>query len=552
MHLSAKAKRILIYSLSLFLFLLAGLFQAIDSSLPEFYHALLALLAHTIFLSLSIAWGISIIHRMVRKDLLFFFVSIAVLIVFFFVVRMIKYGITEEADTLSRYLWYSYYVPECLIPPLILLSALSLERKENKPLCKWWYLLFVPALIIVALIYTNDLHMWAFRLSFEGEKFSYRHGPIFYLALTWEILVTLLGLIVMFYKFQVSSTKKKIWVPLLTFFLCAFFSTVCFLANTSSFKIPELLCFTCIALLESGILIGLVPSNTNYIEYFRASKYRSFITDEKLDVIYASQDVNVPSKESLSEARSNPILITNDLRLSSYRIGGGYVYWATDLSDIHRIHEALKETNAVLQEENDLLLAENKVKEDKAKIEEQTRLYGKVEESLRNKRKQALALLKEIKKDPSLNYQERMEKLSLLLTYIKRRSNLVLLSEKSSFLDIEEVSLSIKESLNALSPSLSSSRYQCDYRGKIPSEDAYRIYDAFEEILERFFLKGKAIDIHLLEEENLLQMTIEVLISPRFLKEKELFEPLEGVSIKKEGEKICFRLSIPKKKEASL
>ena len=47
-------------------------------------------------------------------------------------------------------------------------------------------------------------------------------------------------------------------------------------------------------------------------------------------------------------------------------------------------------------------------------------------------------------------------------------------------------------------------------------------------------------------------MTIEVLISPRFLKEKELFEPLEGVSIKKEGEKICFRLSIPKKKEASL
>ena len=132
MQLFMHKKRIVVYVIGIFLFALVGVFQAIDSHLIEFWHAFLALSAHTILLILSVLWGITLIHRVVKKDQKIYLLAVDILITFFLVVRMIKYGLTENIDVLSRYMWYSYYVPQCLIPPLILLSSLSLENKKKQ------------------------------------------------------------------------------------------------------------------------------------------------------------------------------------------------------------------------------------------------------------------------------------------------------------------------------------------------------------------------------------------------------------------------------------
>ena len=183
-----------------------------DSKLPEFFHALFALLAHVILISLVIAWGASLLHRMVRKDLRAYFFIVAVLVLFFLVIRMIKYGLTRDIEALSRYLWYSYYVSQCLIPPTLLLASLSIENKKGKSLKKLWYFIYLPAFILLAFIYTNDLHQWAFALYFNKGEFSYSHRFIFYMALVWEILITIISLIVMIMKCRVSACKKKIEV----------------------------------------------------------------------------------------------------------------------------------------------------------------------------------------------------------------------------------------------------------------------------------------------------------------------------------------------------
>ena len=114
---------------------------------------------------------------MVRKDLRAYFLAVAVLILFFLVVRMIKYGLTSDADALSRYLWYAYYVPQMFIPPTILLAAFSIESKKGKPLAKAWYLLYLPAVILLLLIFTNDVHEWAFALNNKPYRadFEVRH-----------------------------------------------------------------------------------------------------------------------------------------------------------------------------------------------------------------------------------------------------------------------------------------------------------------------------------------------------------------------------------------
>ena len=168
MRTAINKKRIVLYAVCAFFFCLAGVFQAVDSSLLDFWHALFALLAHTILISLVVAWGISLIHRMVRKDLRAYFITVAVLILFFLVVRMIRYGLTKDTDAFSRYLWYAYYVPQMFIPPTILLAAFSIESKKGKPLAKAWYFLYLPAVILLLLIFTNDAHEWAFALNFEN------------------------------------------------------------------------------------------------------------------------------------------------------------------------------------------------------------------------------------------------------------------------------------------------------------------------------------------------------------------------------------------------
>ena len=76
----------------------------IDDLLPDFWHVLFSLLAHVILLSLVIFWGVSIIHRIIRKDLRLYLLIIAIFILFFLVVRMIKYGLTRNDDILNRYL----------------------------------------------------------------------------------------------------------------------------------------------------------------------------------------------------------------------------------------------------------------------------------------------------------------------------------------------------------------------------------------------------------------------------------------------------------------
>ena len=83
MRTAINKKRIVLYAVCAFFFCLAGVFQAVDSSLPVFWHALFALLAHTILISLVVAWGVSLIHRMVRKDLRAYFLTVAVFILFY-------------------------------------------------------------------------------------------------------------------------------------------------------------------------------------------------------------------------------------------------------------------------------------------------------------------------------------------------------------------------------------------------------------------------------------------------------------------------------------
>lgn len=548
MQTAMKKNKIIVYAVCIFFFLLAGFFQLIDSKLPEFYHALCALLAHTILIALVVIWLFSLVQRMVRKDLKSFFVIVAILILFFLVVRMIKYGLTESIDTLSRYMWYSYYVPQMLIPPTLLLATLSIENTKGKPLNKKWYLVYIPALILLTLIYTNDLHQLVFKLKFSENELTYNHQVVFYIALSWEIIITIISLIMMILKCRVSACKKKTWIPILTFLVCGGLSTMFFVINISAFKIPELLCFTCIMTIESCIGIGLIPTNNNYQEYFYHSKCSAFITDKEFNVKYKSKNALDINKELLETAVEDPIMLNDNIRLLAKKIHGGYVFRCEDLSSINKINAILEETNERILEENDLIEAENEIKEQQSKVDAQKKIYAKIEKITSSELNRLNTLLSEIKKITSSDdFLKKMQFACVLGAYIKRRSNIIILEMKNNLIDIDELALSINESLDYLSLLGVEGSLDFNIEGELSANTIGYIYDFFEKCTVRFYDSPIAIVFHISNNQNNINVMIEsdAKIKDAIEFQEQLQKQFSNSSLKVSDEVTYYSLIIP-------
>ena len=122
-------KKIVLFTVAGVFFVFAGVCQYIDSHLSVFGNYFCSYLADVIFFSLLIAWAISIHIRIVQPSVRRNLILVAVLLILWLLIRMVKYRFIDEQDTVSRYLWYAYYIPQCLVPPMVLLAALGACRR---------------------------------------------------------------------------------------------------------------------------------------------------------------------------------------------------------------------------------------------------------------------------------------------------------------------------------------------------------------------------------------------------------------------------------------
>lgn len=120
-----------------------------------------------LYFGLFAVWGASVQRRVIQTGVRRILVAVALLMIFWLTVRELRWHLVPGAD-LRRWLWYFYYLPLLLIPPLAFLASMSLGRPERYRLPRAVALLFVPSLLLIALALTNDLHQWMFR--FPGGR----------------------------------------------------------------------------------------------------------------------------------------------------------------------------------------------------------------------------------------------------------------------------------------------------------------------------------------------------------------------------------------------
>lgn len=479
---------------------------------PIFHYFNRSLIYALIYFAILIAWGISVKRRIIQRQTLKFLMAIVALMLFWFMVRTIRFIYTEDDSVMERCCWYAYYIPMLLIPLMSIFVALSLGKPENFRLPKWIGLIYIPTIIFIAFVLTNDFHQMVFVFPggnpLSGSDYSY--GPLYWLVWIWMIMSLLISLIITLAKSRVPHSKKILYLPFIPYFAGLIYG-ILYVGKVPFLRViagdmTAIFCLFTMAIFESLIQSGLIRSNIYYEEFFHASDLKAQILNKDYQICYqtnlAHPLFNEPlAKFVLGETNEN-------MRMSAYPISGGQILWLEDISEMNGLIKELEEVNQRLSEENDLLQAELELKERKIKIDEKIRLQDKITEKIKPQLEQLNHILSGDIVESSL--QEKLAQICVLGTYIKRRSNLLILSEDNNLFSAEELNYCLKESVEAMLQGEIDCSLKVSCKGKVKAKNAILIYDLFEEIIEAILPCIPAVFINLNISKGNIKMKLQI------------------------------------------
>lgn len=400
-----------------------------------------------IFSGLIIGWGVSVAYRIVQKNIRICLVISAALMLLWMALRAIKYNSPADINTYGRYLWYSYYIAMVFLPLMMFFAMLNIGKPENTNNRK--YLLIIPAAVLVLLVMTNDFHQLAFVFEpdFHNWNKQYSYGPVYYVIVVWIFILVLSSIVLSINRCRISATRKKLWIPIVIILVAIIYTLWNNLNHGYSglriYNVPEVFCFASIALWESLIQIGLVPSNTGYGDFFNASNLNTLIFDNEGNVKYRSKNATNVSKDVVLQ-NGNSVVIDENIILKKHNIKGGKAVWTEDISAINRINRELSEVKEQISEYNVILKSEAELKKRRAAVTEQNKLYDSITEFIRPQLCDLENILKNIESnrgDISVNYAGAC----VVNVYIKRISNLLIMAKSRKMLNAFELENSIRE-----------------------------------------------------------------------------------------------------------
>ncbi|MGI6752058.1 MAG: histidine kinase N-terminal 7TM domain-containing protein [Anaerovoracaceae bacterium] len=454
-----------------------------------------------IYFGLFIVWGVSIKKRIIQKQVQSFLMFIVSLIIFWFLVRTIKYIFVEGYDHIARIMWYSYYIPMLLIPMISVFIALSLGKTEEYRLPKWGWFIYLPAIILICIVLSNDYHqlVFIFPKSIDMGKSEYRYGIIYWVVYFWMVLSILVALVITIRKSRVPHSKSRLYLPFIPYVVGLIYG-ILYILNIPLLRVvagdmTAIFCLFTIAIYECLIQSGLIRSNMNYEELF----------------YFSDLDMRIIDNDGIICYESKPFVRKDDVntRASTYPISGGQVLWQEDVSEINGLIKELEKINQSLSEENSLMQAELELKERRIKIDEKIRLNNEITKKVEPQ----LLILEDILSDTGQSIDEKYNKLTQLCvlgTYIKRQSNLIILNEDKKVLSARELEFSMRESVEAISQSGRAASIKADCQGYIKAKTVILIYGLFQEILEATLFCLSALFVNLSIKDGQIKVLLQI------------------------------------------
>lgn len=471
---------------------------------------LLVMTRSVIQISLVIAWCSSVRTRIINKQVRHYLIAVGILLAFWLILRTCKWEfIAQNGTHLGRYLWYSYYIPMVFVPLLGVFIIDHIGKAENYKTPNSLKYMYIPATFLVTAVFTNDLHqlVFSFPNGLENSESDCIYYILYYITMAWFILLGIYFVVMLIKKSRVPGSKHFQKLPAVI--LCisiVFWALYCL--HIVGGDLAAIDCIMIIALLESAIQIGLIPSNTNYNELFRNSTVSAQIVDTDYQPCMVSGTATPLTEDVMRSAEAEPVDL-GDTILHSKAITGGHVLWQDDVKQINDLIEQLRDTRERLGESNELLKAELELKENRAGTEEKSRLYDRIAKEVAVQLAKAEELLKLAESEPKQT-KSAIAKVSVICAYIKRRGNLLMLGEEGNIIPAIELEYCIRESLDnlRLGDVFTSLDSKCD--GTLKLEHAVVAFDFYENIVERLLDDATAMLIHLDCKDGFIKMRLQI------------------------------------------
>ena len=471
---------------------------------------LLVMIRSVIQISLVIGWCLSVGTRIINKQVRHYLIAVGILLAFWLILRTCKWEfIAQNGTHLGRYLWYGYYIPMVFVPLFGVFIIDHIGKTENYKTPRYMKYLYIPAVLLVLSVFTNDLHqcVFSFPNGIEYGESDYNYQVLYFITMAWFILLGIYFVVMLIKKSRVPASKSFQKLPTVILGISIIF-WVLYCMQIVGGDLAAIDCIMIISLLESAIQSGLISSNTSYKELFCSSTVSAQIVDANYQPCMVSGTATPLTENVMKSAKAEPVDL-GDTILHSKAITGGYVLWQDDVKQIKELIKELRYTQERLGENNELLKAELELKENRAGTEEKSRLYDRIAKEVAPQLAKAEELLKLAESEPE-HKKSVIAKVSVICAYIKRRGNLLLLEEENSIIPARELEYCIRESLDnlRLGNIFTSFDSKCD--GELELELAVVAFDFYENIVERLLDDATAMLIHLDCKNGIIKMRLQI------------------------------------------
>ena len=442
-----------------------------------------------IYIFLLCAWCRSVRVRIVQTQVRRYLLAISALMVLWILLRSIKFSI-ENTDA-ERWLWYFYYFPMLFIPMLSVFVSQSLGKGEDFRLPRWTKLLYLPTLLLLLLVLTNDLHQQVF--SFPSGVLSdqaYRYESGYSFVLGWEALCAGFAFLSMAKNCRIPCSRRIRWLPLVPLALSMAYAYayvkkahwVWVLAG--DITVAQCLMFT--GIFESCIQCGLIQSNRGYDELLEATTLPVQITDEDFCTKHASATMRPPLPQSeLRQITQDTVQLDDDTLLKRHKLRRGWAFGKEDVSELNQLRQELELACNELRDVGDVLAAENAQHARLLKLTEENRLYDMMEAQTARQIAMLQERLTELKKtDDPARAERLLGQIIVIGTYIKRRSNLIFVGVQRGSISVQELRLCLNESAENLCLYGAECSALIKGDGQLSIEQATAAYSLFEAVVE--------------------------------------------------------------------
>ena len=433
---------------------------------------------------LTVAWCVSIRRRILNTGIRKMLLTVGGLLLLWQVARIIKFDYVIVTEPIGRYCWYSYYIAMILVPLIGVFVVDHIGKPEGYRSPVWMRYLFIPALFLLGVVFTNDLHQLVFTFpnGFEVYNSDYGYGFMYIPVMGWFFVLALFFVIGLMVKSRVPGSKRFQAMPLVIAVLGISF----WIAYSLGFIECDLTAvdsLIIIIMLEGAIQSGLIPSNMNYRELFVKSTIAAQIVDGAQQVHYASANAAPLDKAVMAQAQQQPIDLGNAI-LHSQAIHGGHIYWQDDVKAINDLADNLREANDTLGERYDLMKAEVALRERRLEAEEKSRLYDRIAQEIAPQLNKADELLQQSREHPE-KAKALLSQVCVISAYVKRRANLILLGEEKPIASARELESCLRESLDNLRLCGVITYLDCGCEGQCDVKQIIAAYGLFEDVTEK-------------------------------------------------------------------